>query len=146
MCFGLHDVCHLCHVSVKWNAFIKTNSVLFQFFSCLHAHTLAWLVKHLLYKHQELQQPKYEGEIKWILIVNNKYALKKKKVVQKHFVQVVKQEWTFAPLLFGPADFGDVIMLCQVVQVTVKILVNNNNIMSQTVSIKKYAILILSFT
>lgn len=48
------------------------------------------------------------------------------------------------PVLFGPADFGDVIMLCQVVQVTVKILINKN-IMSQTVSIKKYAILILSF-
>lgn len=67
-----------------------------------------------------------------------------KNVVQKHFVQVMKQEWTFAPVLFGPADFGDVIMLCQVVQVTVKILINKN-IMSQTVSIKKYAILILSF-
>lgn len=27
-----------------------------------------------------------------------------------------------APLLFGPADLGDIIMFCQVVQVAIKIL------------------------
>lgn len=48
----------------------------------------------------------------------------------KIFVQAVKKtiKCTFAPLLFGPADLGNIIMLCQVVQVTIEILQSNEKI------------------
>lgn len=39
----------------------------------------------------------------------------------KSFVQA-KGGGASAPLLFGPADLGDIIMFCQVVQVAIKIL------------------------
>lgn len=40
----------------------------------------------------------------------------------KSFVQVKRKKRTFAPLLFGPADLGNIIMFCQVVQVAIEIL------------------------
>ena len=45
-----------------------------------------------------------------------------KNVMCKTFAVTKKPKWPFAPLLFGPADLGNIIMLGQGVQVPIEIL------------------------
>lgn len=54
--------------------------------------------------------------------INSKYIKPANKTMFKSFVQVKRKKRTFAPLLFGPADLGNIIMFCQVVQVAIEIL------------------------